>query len=460
MRSLLEDFLVSEGHAVQTYARATDALEALKKTTSGFPDLVVTDIKMPLMDGMTFLEKVKETAPGVPVILMTAFGSIESAIEAIRRGAFDYITKPFKLAEIGVTVNRAIEFGRLKKDNTSLRNQLKQSFSMGEMLGKSPAMKRVFDLVTRVARANSNVLIQGESGTGKEMVARAVHRASSRASEPFVAINCSAIPEALLESELFGHAKGAFTGAISKRRGLFEEATGGTLFLDEIGDMDMMLQAKLLRVLQERKIKAVGENAYRDVDVRIIAATHKDLKKAVKDGEFREDLFYRLSVIPVELPPLRERAEDIPLLADHFLQKYAAANGVELRGFSKGAMARMMAMRWEGNVRELENLVERMVVLSGGPVIEEGDIPGAAGSDDGNAFFEGATSDFPTIEELERRYIERVLQKTGGRKDKASEILGINRRTLYRKEREYGLVENGDSEPTDETVSGERQRVQ
>jgi transcriptional regulator with PAS, ATPase and Fis domain len=271
------------------------------------------------------------------------------------------------------------------------------------------------------------------------MVARAIHQSGTRATKPFIAINCTAIPETLLESELFGHAKGAFTGAVARKKGLFEEADGGTLFLDEIGDMYTSLQAKLLRVLQEKKVRAVGDNESRDINVRIIAATHKDLKVAIKDGRFREDLYYRLSVIPIVIPPLRHRKDDIPILAEYFLKKYATMNGINVKGFTKNAMSRLVEMRWEGNVRELENMIERAVVLSRGPTIDEVDLPNAeTASFDG--FFSNASQDLPDMAELEKRYITMVLEKTGGRKDKAAQILGINRRTLYRKEREYGLV--------------------
>jgi transcriptional regulator with PAS, ATPase and Fis domain len=266
------------------------------------------------------------------------------------------------------------------------------------------------------------------------------------------AINCTAIPETLLESELFGHAKGSFTGAIQRKRGLFEEAGSGTLFLDEIGDMDPMLQSKLLRVIQERKVRAVGDNVARDVDVRIIAATHKDLKAAIKTGRFREDLYYRLSVIPIVIPPLRHRREDIPLLAEHFLRKYAATNNMKVKGFTKHAAAKLMSLRWEGNVRELENVIERAVVLCRGALIDESEIP-SPDTASADQFFSSSTSDFPTLEQLEKRYMEVVLEKTGGRKEKAAQILGINRRTLYRKEREYGLISHDSPEPAEEEAS-------
>ena len=449
MRSLLEDFLRNSGFEVWSYSLATDALSALSAgghlalgRNQGDVDLVISDIKMPEMDGLELTARLQSLRPEIPVIMITAFGSIETAIEAMRRGAFHYVVKPFKLAEMAVNVDRALEFRKLQVDNSVLRAEVKKTWSfdsMGHVVGKSAGMRAVFDLVARVSQVGSNVLITGESGTGKEMIARAIHERGPRAKKPFVAINCTAIPETLLESELFGHAKGSFTGAIQKKKGLFEEAEGGTLFLDEIGDMNVALQAKLLRVIQERKVRAVGDNVARDVNVRIIAATHKDLKLAMKEGLFREDLFYRLSVIPISIPPLRQRQEDIPLLAEYFLKKYSATHSVALKGFTKRALAKLSRLRWEGNVRELENLVERATVLSTGSLIDESDIP-TPESMSVDQFFSSATADFPTLAQLEGRYIRIVLEKTGGKKDKAAQILGINRRTLYRKEREFGFV--------------------
>lgn len=447
MRSLLDDFFSSEGYQVHVFPLAQEALTALSPggrlsadSEDGDLDVIISDIKMPQIDGLDFTTRLQTLRPEVPIILITAFGSIETAIESIRRGAYHYVVKPFKLAEMAVNVERALEHRKLRRDNTALRQEVRRSWALGGIIGKSNGMKAVFDLVSRVSQATANVLITGESGTGKEMVARAIHESGPRARKPFVAINCTAIPETLLESELFGHAKGSFTGAIQRKRGLFEEAEGGTLFLDEIGDMNVQLQAKLLRVIQERKVRAVGENVSRDVDVRIVAATHKDLKAAIKDGRFREDLYYRLSVIPIVIPPLRHRKEDIPLLAEHFLKKYAATNNLRVKGFTKRAMSKLVELRWEGNVRELENVVERAVVLAPGALIDESDIPTpeSAGAEQ---FFGFATGDFPTLEQLEKRYIQVVLEKTAGRKDKAAQILGVNRRTLYRKEREYGFVD-------------------
>ncbi len=446
MRSLIEDFLNKEGYDAITSASAFEALQWLAvggklgpEQDEGNIDLIISDIKMPQIDGLEFASRLQTLRPEIPIILVTAFGSIETAIEAMKRGAFHYIVKPFKLVELGVNVDRAMEHRKLQRDNTALRDEVKKHWNLGNVIGKSSAMKSVFDLVKRVSQATANVLVTGESGTGKEMVARAIHQQGPRANKPFVAINCTAIPESLLESELFGHAKGSFTGAINRKRGLFEEAEGGTLFLDEIGDMNVLLQSKLLRVIQEKKVRAVGENVDRPVDVRIIAATHKDLKLAIKDGRFREDLYYRLSVIPIVIPPLRHRQEDIPILADYFLKKYAATNNSSVRGFTKRAVSKLMNLKWEGNVRELENVIERAVVLCSTNLIDESDIPSPETAN-AETFFGSATGDFPTLEQLERRYIELIMQKTGGRKDKASQILGINRRTLYRKGIEYGMV--------------------
>ncbi|MEW6057624.1 MAG: sigma-54 dependent transcriptional regulator [Bdellovibrionota bacterium] len=456
LRLLLKDFFSAEGFQTSVFGLATDALRAFGAGATDSKveiphesvDLIISDINMPHVDGMEFAERLKQICPKVPVILITAFGSIESAIEAIRRGAYDYIVKPFKLTEMRVTADRALEYRKLSRDNLVLRQEVKRSWSLGDVIGKSQGMKEVFDLVSRVSQANANVLITGESGTGKEMVARAIHNAGPRKDKPFVAINCTAIPENLLESELFGHAKGSFTGAVQQKKGLFEEAEGGTLFLDEIGDMNPSLQAKLLRVIQERKIRPVGANTTKDIDVRIIAATHKDIKAGIKQGIFREDLYYRLSVIPIVIPPLRHRKEDIPILAEHFLRKYSAANGSKATGFTKSAMNKLVNAKWEGNVRELENIVERAVVLCSESLIDDKDVP-TSDVATADQFFGAATSDFPTVEVLEKRYMELVLEKTGGRKDKAAQILGINRRTLYRKEREYGLLTGDEQEPAD-----------
>lgn len=435
MRSLLSEFLQAQGYQVSTFARADEAAQFLSKMNRTKPpvDLILSDIKMPGMDGVEFLNTVLQQGFMIPVVLMTAYGSIESAIEALKKGAYDYITKPLKLAELKVVVERALEIRQLKIDNKILREQVTKQRSFDGIIGKSKKMQDVFEIIGRVAQTSANVLINGESGTGKEMVARALHETGPRAKKPFVAINCSAIPENLLESELFGHVKGAFTGAMHQKTGLIESANGGTLFLDEIGDMNVELQAKLLRVIQERKVRPVGDTKNHDVDVRIVAATHKDLKTAIKDGKFREDLFYRLCVIPLALPPLREREDDILLLAEYFLQKYSALHGISKNGFSKDAIEGLYRRTWRGNVRELENAIERAVILGRGTSIENTDLPqGEEGNFDG--FFSALKTSLPSLEELEREYMKFVLEKTGGHKEKAAQILGVNRRTLYRKD--------------------------
>ncbi|MES2856096.1 MAG: sigma-54 dependent transcriptional regulator [Bdellovibrionota bacterium] len=454
MRSMVGDFLRSEGHQVSEEPLASRALAKLKagefeaKGGGRSLDLIITDLNMPEMTGLEFTKQFRQVDTHVPIILITAFGSIETAIEAIREGAFDYTTKPFKLSEMSVTVARALQFRDLFLDNSRLKQEVQRHHSFAKIIGKSPGMQEVFDLIRRVAPATANVLISGESGTGKERVARAIHDEGSRKSKQFVAINCTAIPESLLESELFGHAKGSFTGAIGRKRGLFEEADGGTIFLDEIGDMNSALQSKLLRVIQEKKIRAVGDTNDREVDVRIVAATHKDLKQAIRNGGFREDLYYRLSVIPIVIPPLRHRREDIPLLADHFLKKYAAQNNSRVKGFTPGAMAALMSLPWEGNVRELENVIERAVVLCLNDEIDVKDLPNAAQGDVESFFASTQSGTLPTLDEIEKRYMRFILDKTGGKKEKAAQILGVNRRTLYRKEREYGFVDatSADSE--------------
>jgi DNA-binding NtrC family response regulator len=447
MRSMCVDQLEMDGYTVRHFADGREALAFLNgpQPEASQVELILTDLRMPEVDGLSLLRNFRPKHPDVPVILMTAYASVESAVEGLRKGAFDYLTKPFKLAEMSHAVERAVMFGRLQRENRSLTKEVKKSWSLKEIVGKSPAMKEIFDLIERISSSSSSVLITGESGTGKEVIARAIHQSGPRAGKNFVAVNCTAIPDSLMESELFGHMKGSFTGAHADKVGLFTEAEGGTIFLDEIGDMDVGLQAKLLRVIQERTVRPVGSTQNKPVDVRILAATHKDLKKAIANGTFREDLYYRLAVIPLVMPALRHRPEDIPLLAHHFLNKYSLMNGGRVHGFSSEALQRLMALSWPGNVRELENLVERLVVLSKTPVIEASDIPAGEEKSFEN-FFGQNVADMPSLEELEKRYVTLVLEKTGSRKEKAAQILGINRRTLYRKEREYGF-KTEDQEP-------------
>jgi two-component system, NtrC family, response regulator HydG len=441
--SILTVVFQSEGYTVSSFSSAEDALIALGNPVEDtLPvDVILSDLQMARMSGMRFLKTIRKERPDLPVIIITASASVSSAVEAMHAGAYHYVTKPFNMDELLIHVERAQQQRRLLSENEALRREVDRSWGLGDLLGKSAPMKAVFDLVARVAPSQSNVLITGESGTGKEMVAQAIHQQGTRTSGPFVSINCAAIPEALLESELFGHAKGAFTGAMFRKAGLLVEANGGTLFLDEIGDMTPALQAKLLRVIQERKVRPVGENQSVPIDVRFVAATHRDLKAEIAAGRFREDLFYRLSVIPISLPPLRDRPQDIPLLVRHFLRKFTAAAGPlsTVRSFSAEALSKLATLRWQGNVRELENLVERIVVLCPNAEVRPQDIP-----DPDTMEPEGATraafEGFPTLAQVEERYTRLVLERLGGRKDQAALLLGINRRTLYRKEREYGWV--------------------
>lgn len=443
MGRLVADLLTEEGFQVAQYSSAQEALVRFKKD---LPQVLITDLKMKEIDGMMFLRKVHADYPSIVCIMMTAFGTIETAIEAMKAGAYHYIIKPFKNDEMILLARRAMEKSKLTTENKVLKRELNKGFSLESIVGKSSAMQEVFATVKRVAPANANVLINGESGSGKELVARAIHSSGPRKSGRFIPINCAAIPEQLLESELFGHVKGSFTGAIADKKGLFEEADGGTLFLDEIGDISLTLQAKLLRVLQDKQIRPVGSSVLKDIDVRLVAATHRDLKTMVAEGKFREDLFYRLNVLPVRVPPLRERPDDIPLLIESFIAKFAAQNGAPATGVTPGAMAALMAHPWPGNVRELENVIERAVVLSGKELLDEKDVMGSAivqAKQSMDQLFEGN----PTLDQIEEKYIKLVLGQTNNQKDKAAKILGINRRTLYRKERTYGLVSADAPEP-------------
>ena len=446
MGRLVYDVLTDSGFQVSQYTSAQEALVKFKKE---LPQVLVTDFKMKEIDGMMFLRKMQQDFPSVVCVMMTAFGSVETAIEAMKAGAFHYIVKPFRNEEMVLLVRRAMEKAALTQENTALRKELHKTFSLDSIIGKSPAMLEVFQTIKLVAPAVANVLIRGESGSGKERVARAVHNSGNRKDKPFVPINCTAIPEQLLESELFGHVKGSFTGAIADKKGLFEEANGGTLFLDEIGDLSPSLQAKLLRVLQDKQIRAVGDTQLRSVDVRVVAATHCDLQTMVAEGKFREDLFYRLNVLPLRVPPLRERPQDIPLLVESFIARFAPQNNSPARGVTPEAMAALMAHPWPGNVRELENVIERAVVLSGHELIEEKDVMGSALAQ-AKQSIEQIFNDQPTLEKIEERYIKMILSQTHNQKDRAAKILGVNRRTLYRKERVYGLVAADVPEPEEE----------
>ena len=428
-RDLLARILGARGWQVEPLADGREAIDRLRAGAPP-PDLVVSDIRMAELDGLQVTDAFRERAPETPVILVTAFGDVDGAVEAIRRGAFDYMSKPYDVDAIQLVAARALERRRLAVENRALRRQLQGKYELANAVGRSEAMLQVFKTAARVAATDATVLIQGESGTGKELVARALHAASPRAGGPFLPVDCGALAEGLLESELFGHARGAFTGAQGARRGLLEEASGGTVFLDEIGDVGPNLQARLLRVLQEGTVRPVGSNEARPIDARVVAATNKDLEEAVRAGRFREDLFWRLAVVTIRIPPLRERREDVSLLAEHF----AAKHGRGQASISPPARDLLAAYAWPGNVRELENVVARALALNqGGPIMPQ-DLPeklramGAPG-----ALGSGlAAGDRPTLAELERRYAAQVLAENGGNKTRAAEVLGIDRKTLYR----------------------------
>lgn len=435
IRLYLGEVLGQQGFQVQEYPNAEQFLVRLDHSLkSGVPfvDVILCDVRLPGLDGLTFVSRLKERTVEMPVILMTAFAEVQSAVRAMREGAYDYLEKPFDLSRLNSVLENAVRFRRLSYENQFLKDMIDPDIQLQGVQCQSPSMRAVYDLVKRVAPSDSSVLITGESGVGKDVVARALHDNSARADRPFVSINCSAIPESLLESELFGHTKGSFTGATQHRKGLFEEADGGTLFLDEIGDLHFSLQAKLLRVFQEQKIRAVGDNKFRSVDVRIITATHKNLANQIKEGLFREDLYYRLNVIPIHIAPLRQRKEDIISLAKHFLEQSAQRNKLEVKSFTPSALTKLVSLPWNGNVRELQNVVERSVVLSSGNAIDDADIPieQAADSDE---LVEEVGFDMPSLRDVEQRYIMSVLRKHNGKKDAAAKVLGMSRRTLYRK---------------------------
>jgi two-component system response regulator HydG len=437
-RSGLEKLLLSEGYRVDTAGDGPSALAIAAETP---PDVVVTDLKMPKMDGVTLLSKLREQDGDLPVIVVTAFGDVSSAVVAMRAGAADYLAKPVDFDALTVSIERALERRALRAEADELRRQLREreGDGLGGLIGASPAMQKVYRTARQVAGARATVLITGESGTGKGELARAIHQKGSRAKQPFVALHCAALAESLLESELFGHERGAFTGADRRRIGRFETAQGGTLFLDEVGEIPSSTQVKLLRVLQERAFERVGGNETIQVDVRLIAATNRDLAADVQEGRFREDLYYRLNVVHIDMPPLRVRDNDVLLLANHFLRKFAADNHREIDGFSDRARAKLLAHRWPGNVRELENAIERAVVLCEGPRIEEEHLPiEVAPVAKGAIRIPGAT-----MAEIERFAILSTLEATSGSTTKAAEMLDISVRTIQYRLHEYGIAMKG-----------------
>ncbi|HEY3234077.1 MAG TPA: sigma-54 dependent transcriptional regulator [Polyangiaceae bacterium] len=426
-RTALAELLRDEGYWIET---AADGFKALPKLEEFAPDLLLTDLKMPGMDGIDLMRKAQEVEPETAVVVMTAYGAVDTAVAAMRQGAADYLTKPINIEELSIVLERVLERRRLRREAGQLRERLAAKNRVENIIGSSPPMQKVFETVLQVAPSRASVLISGESGTGKELIAAAIHEHSTRPSGPFVKLHCAALAETLLESELFGHEKGSFTGAITRRDGRFQQANGGTLFLDEVGEISPAIQIKLLRFLQEREFERVGGNQTIKVDVRIVTATNRDLAELARQGKFREDLYYRLNVVSVEVPPLRARPGDVPLLAMHFLRKYSTENGRDLRGFSDDALEQLVHYSWPGNVRELENTIERAVVVCRGDEIRSEDLSknvvlATRNIADGIPRIPGAT-----IAELERFAILKTLEHTGGSTSRAAEILGISPRKI------------------------------
>jgi len=438
LRHTLTLILQAEGHTVRA---ANDGASALERVADTSPDLIICDVRMPGLDGLAFLEKYKETGGSALVIMMSAYGDDDAALEAIRRGAYDFIPKPFRADQVLLVLRKAIEREGLRREVAQLHDEIVALRAPSGIVGRSPRIAQAIALADKVARHPSTVLITGESGTGKELIARHIHDASPRASRPFVAVNCAAIPESLLESELFGHAKGAFTGAIAERQGLFEEAHEGTLFLDELGDLPVPLQVKLLRALQEGEVRRVGDNASRGVDVRLVAATARDLESDVAEGKFRADLYYRINVVRIHLPALRERSEDVPELVRHFVDRFNRRLGLHVTGVTPAAMRALVEYPWPGNVRELENVVERAMVLTDGPQLAVEQLPTLTMPVTRN---ESAASPLDLsvkrrTEELERALIKEALERTRGNRTRAAKLLDLSHRALLYKIRDYGL---------------------
>ncbi len=450
MREFLEIMLSREGYDVVTTASAEEAIEVV---TSRSIDLVITDINMPKATGMAVLKSSMEFDPEVPVIMITAFGSADTAVEAMKMGAYDYITKPFKVDEIKLVVSKALERRRDKEEIRRLKEEVVQSYSLGDLLGRSEQMVNIFRLIKKVAVSNSTVLITGESGTGKELVAKAIHYLSNRKDRPIISINCGAMPEQLLESEMFGYQKGAFTGANADKKGLLEVSDGGTFFFDEVGEAPISVQVKMLRVLQEREFKRVGGVKDIKVDIRVIAATNQNLEKLIEDGLFREDLYYRLNIIPIHIPPLRERREDIPLLVNRFVEKFVVSNAKAGMSISNDAMRLLENYHWRGNVRELENVIERAIVLATGTRIEPENLPDEiklSGVDIRNGTMtipdEGVDLE-EMLSGLEKEYLTKALEAAGGKKKQAAKLVKLSFRSFRYKLAKYGIGgSSGDGE--------------
>jgi len=447
MRRVLELNLSEDGYTVLPVPDAEAGLNLLRREKV---DLVLTDIKLPGMDGLEFLQAVKRTNAAIPVVVMTAYGTVETAVEAMKAGASDYVLKPFSLEEMKLILHKELEVRRLREENVSLREALGQRYEFKNIVARSPKMQEVLATVERVAPSNSTVLLGGESGVGKDLIARAIHEHSRRGAGPFLKINCTAIPENLLESELFGYEKGAFTGAVSSKPGKFELADKGTIFLDEIGDVPGTIQVKLLRVLQDREFEHLGGTKTLKVDVRVVAATNQDLRAALEEGTFREDLYYRLNVVPINIPPLRERKEDIPYLIDHFVAQFARVSGKPITGITPAAQKLLMDFPWPGNVRELENIIERAVALSTGSVLDAADIrldlspakPSGGDAADATALFPPSGM---TLEQFEDEIIKEALRRAHGNKSQAARLLGLSRNALRYRLSKMGVADEGES---------------
>jgi DNA-binding NtrC family response regulator len=430
MCGMLSDVLKGEGFSVLTTSESLEALKILKREEF---DVIITDLKMKGLKGLDLLGQANKVASLTPVIIITAFGTIESAIKAMKMGAYDYITKPFQIDEIVLTVKKALENRLLKQEVTRLKREVEARYHFHHLIGKSPSMQKIYDLIERISDTSGSVLITGESGTGKELVAKAIHYNGMRKEGPFIAVNCAAIPEGLLESELFGYKKGAFTDAKSDKRGLILEANEGALFLDEITEMPLVLQAKLLRVIEEKEVRPLGDTNSYPIDVRFISTSNRDFKSVIQQGRFREDLYYRLKVIDIELPPLRERKEDIPLLVQHFIRKFSDELKKSVSAITEDALKILVNYAWPGNVRELENIIQRAITLSRHNMIHPEDLPNSLTQEpDENILAKGLKQRY-TVEQLEKEYIKKVLLEVEGNKSKAAEILGLDRKTLYRK---------------------------
>ncbi|MDA8407105.1 MAG: sigma-54 dependent transcriptional regulator [Deltaproteobacteria bacterium] len=442
-RKMLKANLSLDGYQV---FEAEDGKDAIERVSDEFFDLILMDNRMTNVDGIEALREIKKISPGIPVIIITAYASVETAIEALQAGAHDYLTKPLDIEELRIKVQQTLEFWRLKEENILQKRRIENLFDASQIVGRSHKMRQVLETVAMVAPTEASVLILGESGTGKELIANALHQGSSRSDKRFIKINCAALPETLLESELFGHERGAFTGAVGRRPGRFELADGGTIFLDEIGEMTPSTQSKLLRVLQEREFEPLGSTKTVKVDIRILSATNKDLKEEVKRGTFREDLFYRLNVVPIQLPPLRERKEDIPLLTEHFLKIYNEKNGRHLKGFHPRALDAMMRYSWPGNIRELENVVERAVILTRDEYVSLPEVPESiarAVEDPVQGINTDGIRPGATIREVEKELILVTLAHNDGNRTRSAAELGITRRTLQNKLKEYGIDHHG-----------------